>query len=372
MYRISVRLSKILNTADLPFGGMNMLFAGDFAQLPPAIGQEHTALYSRTVGNRSNNVKDQEAAIGKALWQQVTTIVILRQNMRQRSQTKDDAALRQALTNMRYKSCTPDDIAFLRSRISSPLPGRVAITQNNFRNVSIITALNVHKDEINCLGSARYAKETSQNLVDFFSEDSVGSGIEEKSNKQRARKSKKQSPLALTDQLQQVLWNQPPSANDKCIPGKLSLCIGMPVIIRCNSATELCITRGQEAVVHSWQTCIGKKGQVMLDTLFVELQNPPKKVQFDGLPLNVVPLTRSSVHVKVSLPNDEYLSITRSQIEVLPNFAMTDYSSQGKTRRYNPVDLNNCSSVATVQSLNRGSNPNRMGLDCWSGYHSCG
>jgi hypothetical protein len=44
MYRISLRLSKILNVSDLPFGGMNMLFAGDFAQLPPAIGQEHTAL----------------------------------------------------------------------------------------------------------------------------------------------------------------------------------------------------------------------------------------------------------------------------------------------------------------------------------------
>jgi len=41
---------------DLPFGGMNILSAGDFAQLPPAIGQEHTSLYSRTVGARSNSV----------------------------------------------------------------------------------------------------------------------------------------------------------------------------------------------------------------------------------------------------------------------------------------------------------------------------
>src|SRR6202008_3713683 len=98
MYRISVRLSKILNVADLPFGGMNMLFAGDFAQLPPAIGQEHASLYSRTVGSKSTSRRDQEAAVGKALWQQVTTVVILRQNMRQRSQTPEDASLRQALT----------------------------------------------------------------------------------------------------------------------------------------------------------------------------------------------------------------------------------------------------------------------------------
>jgi hypothetical protein len=31
--------------------------------------------------------------------------------------------------------------------------------------------------------------------------------------------------------------------------------------------------------------------------------------------------------------------VSRNQIEVLPNFAMTDYASQGKTREYNVVDL---------------------------------
>ena len=77
----------------LTLGGMNMLFAGDFAQLPPAIGQEHSALYSRTVGNKSTSPRDQEAAIGKALCQQVTTVVILRQNMRQKTQSKEDTAL---------------------------------------------------------------------------------------------------------------------------------------------------------------------------------------------------------------------------------------------------------------------------------------
>jgi hypothetical protein len=116
----------------------------------------------------------------------------------------------------------------------------------------------------------------------------------------------------------------------------------MPVIICSNLATELCITRGQEAIVHSWQHSVGSKSQKILDILFVELQNPPKQVKFEGLPLNVVPLTRSSVQVKCSLPNDEFVSLSRSQVEVLPNFAMTDYSSQGKTRPHNPVDLNNC------------------------------
>ena len=343
MYRISLRLSKILNVSDLPFGGMNMVFAGDFAQLPPAIGQENAALYSRTVGTKSTSLRDQESAVGKALWHQVTIVVILRQNMRQKTQTKNDAALRCALTNMRYKACTAEDISSLRTRISSALPGRPSINQECFNNVSIITALNVHKDEINRLGSLRFATETCQDLIDFYSEDSVGSG-HDKGSRKGGQKAKSKSVITMTDRIQDAIWSQPPCSNDKCIPGKLSLCIGMPVIIRSNSATELCITRGQEGTVHCWQSTIGSKGQRVLDTLFVQLQNPPRSVQFEGLPKNVVPLTRTSTSIKCSLPNDDIISINRSQVEVLPNFAMTDYSSQGKTRPFNPVDLNNCRS----------------------------
>ena len=83
MYLISSRLARVMNNLDSPFGGMNMIFAGDFAQLPPVIGCEHASLYSRTVGKNATSLRDQEAAIGKALWHQVTTVVILHQNMRQ-------------------------------------------------------------------------------------------------------------------------------------------------------------------------------------------------------------------------------------------------------------------------------------------------
>jgi hypothetical protein len=48
--------------------------------------------------------------------------------------------------------------------------------------------------------------------------------------------------------------------------------------------------------------------------------------------------------------------ITRSQVEVIPNFAMTDFASQGKTRPYNIVDLNNCRShQAYYTALSRSS-----------------
>ena len=50
--------------------------------------------------------------------------------------------------------------------------------------------------------------------------------------------------------LQKIIWNLPHSATNH-FPGKLSLCIGIPVIIRNNDATELCITKGQEGHVYN-------------------------------------------------------------------------------------------------------------------------
>ena len=211
------------------------------------------SLNSCSIGSIASSMKLQEEAIGMALWHQVTTVVILRQNMRQKVQSLLDSQLRTALENMRYKACTPEDIRFLRTRISLNLPGRPSICDDNFRNVSIITAKNLHKDEINKLGASRFAQETGQQLTNFYSEDSHNVKNSEKSS------SGVLHIKEITDEIQTSLWSQPPSSTDKNIAGNLSLCIGLPVMIRYNFATELCMTRGQEGYVYGWQCKLGKK-----------------------------------------------------------------------------------------------------------------
>ena len=131
MFRISERLSHITGCPE-PFDGLNIIFVGDSAQLPPAIGGENTSLYSHVIGTRSTTKSDQEAALGKAYWHQVTTVIILQQNMHQREQTSKDKAFRNALENMRYKDCTLENLAFLRSLISIPTPGCRSIADDDF------------------------------------------------------------------------------------------------------------------------------------------------------------------------------------------------------------------------------------------------
>ncbi|KAF9553062.1 hypothetical protein CPC08DRAFT_646077 [Agrocybe pediades] len=264
--------------------------------------------------------------------------------MRQRSQTMADAKLRTALENMRYAACTPEDIEFLRSLIVNRVEGQPSISHPDFRNVSIITAWNVQKDRVNEIGCQRFANDTGQTLQHFYSVDRTDAEMKEAQGKRRrGRKPKAKGPTRLDDHLMNTLWNSPPCTSEH-VAGKLSLCVGMPVMIRHNYATELCITKGQEATVQGWDEYIGPHGKPCLDTLYVKLSNPPRDINIPGLETNVVPIPKSGTAVTCKMLDDSSVRINRTQVCVLPNFAMTDYASQGKTRPFNVVDLGHCRS----------------------------
>ncbi|KIJ40648.1 hypothetical protein M422DRAFT_173367 [Sphaerobolus stellatus SS14] len=129
--------------------------------------------------------------------------------------------------------------------------------------------------------------------------------------------------------------------------GILSLCVRMPVMIKKNVATELCITNGAEANIVGWsyvsRDYCGKNFSV-LEVVFVKLKNPPKSVNLPGLLENIVPIPQSSIRIECVLPNGSIVPINRDQVDILPNFAMTDYAPQGRTRPINVLDLTDCES----------------------------
>src|SRR6266446_54310 len=229
------------------------------------------------------------------------------------------------------------------------------LSDPNFRNVSVITCLNTQKDQINETCSSRFAQETGQQLTHFYSIDKLGnSGLGRK--KRGTKVSRKVSTGAdIPSDVQKTLWDSSPHSSEH-FPGKLSLCLGMPIMIRNNDATELCITKGQEAIVVGWDSIDGQDGQKVLETLYLELKNPPKTIDLPHLPRNVIPMTRASKKIKCSLPNDYEINIIRQQINVLPNFSMTDFASQGKTRPKNPVNLSHCRNFQSIYTcLSRSS-----------------
>ncbi|KAJ3541028.1 hypothetical protein NMY22_g4056 [Coprinellus aureogranulatus] len=351
---ISARCCDALGIYEQPFGGLNVILCGDFAQLPPAKGY---SLYSHAVSLRQSprqSVAEQENTIGKLIWLQFTTVVILTQNMRQIDDLPQERAFQKALLNLRWHACTDEDIALFRSRIAEP-SGDLSVDAEGFKNVSIITARNRDKDHLNSANSARFSSETGETMHDFYSIDSMLSAPASKdpSKKKRVYSQAK----TISQKMQGALWQQPPCTSEN-VPGKLSLSVGMPVLIRHNEATELCMTRGQEGRVVGWSSVKLPKrpDRRSLDVLYIELIRPPHIVKLPHLPKNVVPLTKIPQPVDARLVNDEFVHISRSQVPVLPNFAMTDYSSQGKTRPWNVVDLTECRNFqAAYTCLSRGT-----------------
>ncbi|KAJ7016600.1 hypothetical protein C8F04DRAFT_981158 [Mycena alexandri] len=272
--------------------------------------------------------------------------------MRQKVQSEADDKLRRALENMRFASCTDEDLNFLDSRIAGFRPENPRLNRSSIRNISIITARNSQKDALNRMGAERFARDTGQTLVHFCSIDRVSARSVDKGRWKGCMQS---DIKKMTLNLQKKLWDALPSTTNEYIPGKLSLCMGMPIMLRANDATELCITKGQEAVVCGWHATEGPAGQQVLETLFVRLVKPPKKIQITGLPENVVPLVRTVSHITVLLEDDTLLSVLREQVVCLLNFGMTDYTSQGKSREQNPVELAHCRNhMSYYVALSRG------------------
>ena len=349
LYYISERLSLIFDTPFQAFAGRHVILAGDFAQLPPPGNIDAQPLYSSNVGLRgaSGTLSSQRATIGRAQWHFFTTVIILRENMRQHEQSEPDKAFLTALRNMRYKACTPVDIRLLKTRISGLERDRPHIGDPAFCNVSIITGRNKHRDILNKVCSERFATEHGLALTTFFAVDSWASNtkVNESTVKQRRLFKTMVDPVrtsnTMSDAMQNVLWDLRPSDSDHTA-GKLHLCLGLPVILKFNEATELCATNGAEATVVGWDADEGDPHHLHLKTLFVKLSNPPRKIQIPGLPENIIPLTSADNDIYCKLPNGSIVHITRKQVQVLPNFAMTDFGSQGRTRLRNPVDLRQC------------------------------
>ncbi len=90
--------------------------------------------------------------------------------------------------------------------------------------------------------------------------------------------------------------------------------------------------------------------------MFVTLKNPATPIQLDGLRPNEVPVSKQSIRVQAEMPDSSKVSINRQQVPILPNFAMTDYGCQGRTRPINIVDLRHCRNHQSVYTcLSRAS-----------------
>ncbi|KAI0770841.1 hypothetical protein BC629DRAFT_1292002, partial [Irpex lacteus] len=344
------------------FGGKHMVVCGDFGQLPPP-GDSTKPLYASSISyTLGGDLRAQKNTMGKALWHLFTMVVLLRENMRQRGLSEEDKKFRIALENIRFASATKEDLALLWTRVAGPLPHQPKPSQPEFCDVSALTAKNAVRDAIVYVRSPVHAIQEENCLFDFVSRDRLPASRASASATEARRLALSTcDPVRTTNvlpaELRDMLWSLSPRRTEH-VAGRLRLCVGMPVMLKANEATELCATNGAEGVVVGWDSepHPDVPGVHYLNTLFVRLSNPATDVYLPDLPTNVVPITPGTVYFNVPIDKKTSLRICRSQVQVLPNFAMTDFACQGRTRPYNVVDLRDCRSHMSMYTmLSRGS-----------------
>ncbi|KAJ6447541.1 hypothetical protein C8R45DRAFT_755374, partial [Mycena sanguinolenta] len=141
---ISEALSIAKGNTD-SFGGISIIFAGDFCQLPP-VGQ--TRLYARLTSPGTTRPK-QKVMFGKLLWLSFKTVVLLTEIKRQSG---------------------PENARFL-ALLGRLREGRVDWTLDDWRTAPVIVSDNATKDALNVKGAISFSRRTGRPLHWYHASD---------------------------------------------------------------------------------------------------------------------------------------------------------------------------------------------------------
>jgi hypothetical protein len=220
LLRISRKLCRFKNSV-LSFGGLTVLFSGDFNQLPAVCDRcLYREIFTAT-SLRPLTVVQEVQNQGLLLWRTVTDchVVLLEHNYR-----AVDPSLQSTLTRIRQRQTTVTDLNNLRDRVLSSIHGP-NIDDPKWRDALFITTRNVVRQAWNHQSAVRHLATTSHQI--FI------------------------SPAADTNvhpqNMDQVIWEI--DANTEKLATWNLLCVGGPVVVTTNIAVELGIANGTRAVV---------------------------------------------------------------------------------------------------------------------------
>ncbi|ORY40823.1 hypothetical protein BCR33DRAFT_661522, partial [Rhizoclosmatium globosum] len=297
------------------FGRLNVVLFFDFRQLPPP-NTGGPPLYTLEFKSLNEKLRLQDEA-GQLMFSQFLLVVVLRQCMR----TKGPYL--HMLNQMCVGACDAESIALFRTCIIGDSRCSVSLKEAGFWPVSIITTRNKKRDDINSMGEAQFSILGGEALTTLCSLDIC---ID-------SQKAKKFLPASI----QAAVWKLSPADTDH-IPGLLKLCRGLPILIKRNLSVGSGVTNGAEGTVISWTMTEHPhfQGMQVANVIYAKLLGKYSDVVFDEiLGPGIVPLVPVENYITVNVPDFGKIRILRRMHQILPNFSMSDFASQGKGRKYN-------------------------------------
>ena len=295
------------------FGGIIMIFAGDFFQFPPVMGSSLCTPIS-LYGKQTD--EEFKKRLGRTAWKTIDTVIELAEQQRMKS----DPEYADAVLRLRTRDCTIEDVDLFNSRLikSASHPDGVDMSGPENQNAAVIVQTNIIREILN-MSKARSNCDNSE-LVICAANDKINSST------------------VLTEEDYKMLLRLDFSSSkyQRALPGFIPLYPGMPVILRTrNLSTNLKITNGSQGYVRQIFTEILPQGFIHCKCVVVEFPDSPLKLT--GLPKGYFPIVPSTFSFTTNIArnhdNSEFMKVKviRHQLPIQPGFAITGHSAQGKS-----------------------------------------
>ena len=313
------------------FGGINVVFCGDFHQFPPVACAVSEALYQP-----SNMVTDSlDSQLGRAIYEEFSTVVILREQLR-----VTDNVWRDLLTHLRYGRIQERHLTVLRKQlIKHPNSSPTDFSSEPWNTASLVTPRHAVRTQWNEAAIRKHCYDTKQRLFICPAEDRINGrqlmlaeryGVVNRSvHKGGRQRSRRSSDL----------------------PDAVELAVGMRVMVTANIETDLDVTNGArgeivDIILHPDEPPLGDDSIVKLKHLpsyiLIKMQRTHAS-QLDGLDEGIIPVevTTRNFQIKVRTNGGKYVtrSVRRRQFPMTAAYAFTDYRSQGQTLPYVMIDI---------------------------------
>jgi hypothetical protein len=294
-----------------PFGGVNVIFAGDFAQLPPV---SQTKLFSQAKSAKETTV------FGQLLWRSIETVVMLTEQMRQVGTGNERFV--EMLSRLRDGRCTQADYDLLNTRLLSNVLDDGSQTQ--WQCVPIVVYTNAIKDAINLQATKTFAKRTGREIYWYHAVDTYrGNPIEDEA-------------------INNVLDTMPSNKTGGRLR-VLPLVLGMPIVVTQNFDVAGGIVNGSTGFLRRVRYRVDGANRRYLTSCIVELPDATADA-LPNLPPNHFAVLPDNAEMKSLRHPNSGLSCTlrRYQVPVDAGFAITAHKAQGQTLEAVIVDLASC------------------------------
>lgn len=310
------------------FGGINVIFCGDFHQFPPVAVGASEVLYHPT-----NLARDSlDAQLGRSIYEEFTTVVVLREQVR-----VTDGVWRDFLSHLRVGRVQEQHLQMLRTLvITNPSCPKTDFTVDPWNNAFLVTPRHGVRRLWNDAACRKHCQETGARLFICTAEDTI-----------------KGEPLSLRQRY--AVASRAASKGSRYrkhdLPNTVQIAVGMKVMVTQNVETDLDITNGARGVIVD--IILDPEEPPLDNSAVVKLQRPPSYLlvklnrtrasKLAGLDESVIPISTRQQTFRISYNTTEGKETTRTvrrrQYPVTSAYSFTDYRAQGQTLPFVLIDI---------------------------------